>query len=808
MNFQNNNINFYQNPNPNNYNNFNNNYNNNFNNNNFNNNNYNNINNYNNNNNMTSNQQNQPYTFQQSFNNNTQQPQKNPQNNIPQESEYLISRNLKNISEQEFTDFISSLNIQNLKELKSNIENLENNMQKVGYFNTLPNLIEKIYNFREDKHDIMVKKYKLLSQDIFKHRSIYGDGNCFYRSVLVSYLEQLILFKEINAFKNFVFDVKACLDSSQVSEVCNYLDEQPKFDKFLIMRILVLIYVGIKNDKIKETYKIFIKALNGLPLFDQGLIMYLRFSIFRYIKENENKLYSKDFAVQIGNLLPEQFETKDGKFLFRDFYIKFLLKPGKLAEKIIIYITPYVLCSKLEVVMFEMENDWRKTFDFVGNKNSINNLNTVLIYLPGHYQLIYTTEFYQKYYNIFKEYSDFSYRNEIMTEIVVEQQCKDVTLLDVNSDSQNNNNDIFNMNNNINNNNINNNMNNNMNNNNFQFQQNQYNNNNFNFNNVQNNNMPLCEICRNDSVFETQIYNYCINCFMRIFKIKFKEIYFKSMEKLNILFQNNPEEYIQSLSNMIAHSEINLKNNKQSSIFNKRTTSNDLIFFINNYLPQNLKIHMPYLLSSVKKNYCLQCQRELNKNEERIILPCSCLFCNPQCLINHFTNNNMLIINSSKNNFCTTKNQKFYCRCSNIYDYSQLLNLIFIFKKFDQELAKMGLKYFCSMVKELCCNCENNVKIKNKSGNNVLIECKNCSEDPNWTELGPIFRFKHLFCWNCYMKVIEKNINQNNFINNMNNNRNQNTIFFCQLCKNQHTVERIVDKNYTFATDDKICGIF
>ena len=454
--------------------------------------------NFQNNSNYGYNQGNQQYyqSINNTFNNNIYQlnninNQNNNINNNYDNSEkdnnlYLISRKLKDISNEEFTNFISTLNIENLKDLKKRIDNSNSSNKMVGEFNTLGSLIEKYYGYKEEKHKIMVQKYKLLTQDIFKHRTIYGDGNCFYRSVMFSYLEQLILFKELNTIKNFIFDVKAFLHSNSVQVICQKLDNPPKFDKLLIIRVLVLIYLGVKNNKIKETYSLFVKAFNNLKLFDEGIIMYLRFCLFRYIKENENKLYSKEFAIKIGNLLPEQFETKNGKFLFNDFYYKFLLKPGKLAEKIIVYITSYVLCSKLEVVMFEMENDWRKTFIFSGDKNTNNNLNTVIIYLPGHYELIYTTEFYQRFYNVFKNYSDFSYKNEVMTEIKEKQRYDNKTLLDMNSEissnNQNNNiNDIYNSifnNNNINNNN--NNIYNNFNNNNF--------NNNFNNNYIQNNN--------------------------------------------------------------------------------------------------------------------------------------------------------------------------------------------------------------------------------------------------------------------------------------------------------------------------------
>ena len=402
--------------------------------------------------------QNMNSNYYNNNNNNNNINQQNKNDNPNKDSQYLISRKLKDIPMEEFTDFISSLNITGLKELKQKIENFSDNDKIIGEFNTLGHLVEKFYGYKPERHKIMVQKYKLFTQDIFKHRTIYGDGNCFYRSVLFSYLEQLILFKELNTIKNFIFDVKAFLCSSQVHEIFQKLDEQPKLDKALILRVLVLLYLGVKNNKIKDTYSLLVKAFNNLTLFDQGLIMYLRFCIFRYIVENENKMYSKEFEIKIGNLLPEQFETKSGKFLFNDFYYKFLLKPGKLAEKIIIYITPYVLCTKLEVVMFEMEENWRKSFDFVGEKNTQKNLNTVIIYLPGHYELIYTTEFYQRFYNVFKKYSDFSYINQVMTEIKEEQKKSNQILLDMDPEITNNevinpNQNLFGNNNNINNNN-------------------------------------------------------------------------------------------------------------------------------------------------------------------------------------------------------------------------------------------------------------------------------------------------------------------------------------------------------------------
>ena len=173
--------------------------------------------------------------YNNNINNNSNVSQQNQKNDQMQDSQYLISRKLKDIPIDEFTDFISTMNINGLKELKQKIENSSFNDKIIGEVNTLGHLVEKFYGYKPERHNIMVKKYKLFTQDIFKHRTIYGDGNCFYRSVIFSYLEQLILFKELNAIKNFIFDVKAFLCSSQVQEILQKLDETPKLDTKLIL---------------------------------------------------------------------------------------------------------------------------------------------------------------------------------------------------------------------------------------------------------------------------------------------------------------------------------------------------------------------------------------------------------------------------------------------------------------------------------------------------------------------------------------------------------------------------------------------
>jgi hypothetical protein len=42
------------------------------------------------------------------------------------------------------------------------------------------------------------------------------------------------------------------------------------------------------------------------------MVLYYRYKIYEFIKVNWNKVYTKQFSVKIGNLLPAEYETDKG----------------------------------------------------------------------------------------------------------------------------------------------------------------------------------------------------------------------------------------------------------------------------------------------------------------------------------------------------------------------------------------------------------------------------------------------------------------------------------------------------------------
>jgi hypothetical protein len=46
------------------------------------------------------------------------------------------------------------------------------------------------------------------------------------------------------------------------------------------------------------------------------MVLYLRYKLYEFIHYNRERVFSKDFPVKLGNLLPFQYETEKGGKIF------------------------------------------------------------------------------------------------------------------------------------------------------------------------------------------------------------------------------------------------------------------------------------------------------------------------------------------------------------------------------------------------------------------------------------------------------------------------------------------------------------
>ena len=328
------------------------------------------------------------------------------------DEEFLRLRKIPKISQQEYENLKNSIiDIKNLTNLYDYLSKLNCNFKSVACFDSvggmspLTYLIESNYHANVEMEEEMYKKYNELKTYIYNYRTINGDGNCFYRAVMFRYLEILVLTKNIEHLQNVIADFVKCFNSEELKSRLIIRGMNIKPD--LSSKILILIVDLLKNKMYDDAHKILVKSFSTCKKFDYAMILYFRYILYDYIKNNENKVYLNTFPIKIGNLLPSQYETEDGKFLFNSFYENYLLNFFTDAEKIIIYLTPFVLEVELNIIIFD-DNQEEVLQKFKWEGDSELNINEVisLLNFKNHYEIIYTPENHMKYEKLFENYEN------------------------------------------------------------------------------------------------------------------------------------------------------------------------------------------------------------------------------------------------------------------------------------------------------------------------------------------------------------------------------------------------------------------
>lgn len=273
-------------------------------------------------------------------------------------------------------------------------------------------MVEQTYQYDKNLKKNLIEEICYLKRIICSWRRVSGDGNCFYRSAIFSWVEYLIFNKKIDILKIVISHIYSKFNQNYRNTKQLPLTLQMQFigkEKDVTLIILEIIIRQLMNDKIELAYITLLKAFNVSKAFDKIMIFYLRYSLYEFISENKNKLFNKDFPVLLGNLLPEKYETEEGKFLFEDYFLNDLLKFYSFGEKIAIFLTPYVLKVNLNVVFyyFGKECDIENKFfsSFLENKDK--NLDTIsVLYLKAHYDVCYLKDYFKHFSSLLKIYSE------------------------------------------------------------------------------------------------------------------------------------------------------------------------------------------------------------------------------------------------------------------------------------------------------------------------------------------------------------------------------------------------------------------
>ena len=630
-------------------------------------------------------------------------------------------------------------------ELKNSIDNYKITGRNLALISSLENLLKRNYDMNNKNMRNVLENLNIYENIIFKWRATKGDKDCFYRSVMFYFLENIILEKNIQYFVNFFYDVYTCTQEEFFIKIL----ENYKINIENLILVFVLIYYALSLNDVKnsiiKSYSILIKVFNNVPDFDFGIILYLKYSIYKYIQLNENKLYTKDFSVNLNNLLPEKYQI-DGKFLYKEFYEKDLIPLNKDTERIIIYITPFVLGKTIKIYSFDFmtkDSNTLREIPFDAYSNYINKDNPdkneiCLLFRDSHYDIIYPKIYFEKFKNYLTFFSEVD-KPQLNNNIINSPAFNSMPPINKNH------------------------------------LQNDFNNNNM--NNIHNNNLNINNNFQKaiSSDIPNKILPSQISRMTGFEEEEKKDIFFCPLcnvevkknfycEKCNISILKNWLN--SSYCNYIKYNIANLITMKQISNFKEFLKKYSLINYPNkqkisfeegnSYLLNKINIEMQ--IKTIKNNLCLGCFKffQINQNTFFFQLPCKCIFCSIDCL-KKFIN----AIPFDKMNF-------YICACGEQYDLIKLKYFVSFLSSHNLIKAKNDfIRYIYNTMKNKCAKCNNIINIQNNQIN--IIEVNDIEAE----RIFNINKFNHLICDNCWKNV-----------------GNDNSKFICETCNSIHFMNR------------------
>ena len=373
------------------------------------------------------------YTYHNNLNSNEIEKNKNKNDDfiklreIPEISEIQLNEIKYNLLDDKYLDDLKNFILNHKFPLNS-----PNSTLTIGSLFPLEKLVEGGFNNDPDFSNEMIDKYNLYLKYIYNYRTIKGDGNCYYRAVMFRYFEIIILNKEIELLRNIIYDMKKSIYSKEIMER-KEIKLNTVFKPDLPLKIMFIILDLMSKNNIEFAHLVFLKSLLICPIFDFGLIFYFRYIIYNYIRNYEDKLYFKEFPIKIGNLLPSKYETEEGEFLYNSFYQNYLLKMFMDAEKIIIYLTPFILGINIDIIVFNDDNETIKNIYYEGKPKYTLNDKIFLMNRKNHYEIIYSKEYNEKYKSLFEKYINNSFLEESIILYEINKKNKDNNYININN---------------------------------------------------------------------------------------------------------------------------------------------------------------------------------------------------------------------------------------------------------------------------------------------------------------------------------------------------------------------------------------
>ena len=580
--------------------------------------------------------------------------------NINEENDYLKNRKwdyLDNTKTNEINEKIKiifrDMNQNQLKCLTSKIKqckleyfynkyNPRENINRIGAISGLKFLIETTYYTQPIHIPLMFSDKTKLEPYLYKYRNILGDGDCFYRGLIFSFLENIILTKNTMLLKELMilYDEKININNPLIKEK-EYLQQINSLNINIVTQILYVLLINLEED-VKAAYKILIKVFLYAEDFDRGIIYFTRYLLFEYILSNENNIYSMENKINIGCLLPEAFVVDKGEtsdFLFENYYRMQLMKPKTFAEKIVIYLAPFVFNYDINILIYDYgANCFIEEKTFSGEKKSTNEIN--LLFRKSHYDVYYKKNYFDKYREEFEIlnniYEEIKFLNSDNPDQILAESINNIILNGNNNNKKKTNSEDYE-----------------------QIFADQENNDKY-------DNTPRCLECKQPYNNIENVFGLCNNCLLTI---------------LNTLLLSNYISFLQKSSPI---------NNSEEKLINFFKSKNCSISVIKDIPISTAILNSGFkfkdLFMNIKKTICLYCGFNIDNDNFFIELPCNCRICKKECFDGYMFNEKKYIYNNEQM-LLTIGLNSLSCPCGVKQDLTYCVSVI-------EKLDKLNLKKY------------------------------------------------------------------------------------------------------------------
>ena len=350
----------------------------------------------------------------------------------PKYWKYKEKKNFEEINKN-FEQSINTINKKEIKKLK-NIINKKDIEDEINDNNKIQKLGELMEFNENDKNK--------LKENIYKFRKIFKDNNNFFRCVIFSIFENVILNNNIMFFKELLIEIDSIFssenyNSNNLFQDDNLLMELKSNIKIDLLKKIIYLLLNSMSKSITSSYKLLIKIYLSKDEFDSSIILLIRYLLCFYINENKFKIYSKFESIEIMDLLPQKYKEMHISLQkkFELFYINELLKNNSYENKMIYYLLPCFFNINLNIIYYYPDSKnpiYQHTYGINEENDTdifINTINTInLFFYKNSFKIYYTKKYYEFYSKILALYEE---------EILLDQNL-------IEENSINNNNEIIN----------------------------------------------------------------------------------------------------------------------------------------------------------------------------------------------------------------------------------------------------------------------------------------------------------------------------------------------------------------------------